>query len=308
MPTAAGSGLPPVFTLADLERWSMKGVFLGVIGHPIGHSISPPMHNAALAAMAEEETDFGNWEYHRFDIKADQLGPALDKMHSLGFRGLNLTIPHKVEAVALLTEIDPAAEQMGAVNTLLWQPQGYKGFNTDGYGLEQALLLGLDVKIENETIILLGAGGAARAAAIHCLQKNCREIWVGNRNQDRLQRLLTRLGQVAPGAKVNGFDLAEPIANLPSEGVLINATSLGLGEGDPSPISLQNFSPRLKVLDMVYNPPETRLLEEARSSGMVAINGLSMLVWQGVRSLEIWTGRVVPVEEMHRAAARALAF
>lgn len=299
--------MPPVFTLADLERWSMKGVFLGVIGHPIGHSISPPMHNAALAAMAEEETDFGNWEYHRFDIKADQLGPALDKMHSLGFRGLNLTIPHKVEAVALLTEIDPAAEQMGAVNTLLWQPQGYKGFNTDGYGLEQALLLGLDVKIENETIILLGAGGAARAAAVHCLQKKCREIWIGNRNQDRLQRILDSLGELEAGNKVNGFDLGDPSVELPTAGVLINATSLGLQEGDPSPISLQSFSPRLKVLDMVYNPVETQFLEEARNRGMVAVNGLSMLVWQGVRSLEIWTGREVPAGEMHGAASQALA-
>ncbi len=307
MPAPAGPGLPAIHTLADLDNWPAKKVSLAVIGHPIGHSISPPMHNAALKAMARDDAKFKEWEYFRFDIRPKNLESALDLMHSRGFRGLNLTIPHKVDAVGLVADIDPAARQMGAVNTLLRQDRGYKGFNTDGFGLEQALLRELGAKIPGQTIIILGAGGAARAAAVHCLQRDCPELWIGNRSRRNLQNLLDILSQTKTEAAVNGFDLSDPPADLPESGVLINATSLGLKKGDPPPISLRKFSQKLKVLDMVYNPPETQLLGEARERGMATANGLSMLVWQGARSLEIWTGREIPAMEMSAAVSRALA-
>jgi len=307
MPGASESGSTPAYTLADLENWPEAGICLGVIGHPIEHSISPQMHNAALAAMATEENGLKEWKYYPFDIRPGQLASALDLMHSRGFRGVNLTIPHKVAAVELLSEIDYSAKTIGAVNTLLWHTGGYQGFNTDGFGLEKALEFDLEAHISGETIVILGAGGAARAAAAHCLLNGCRKLWIGNRNQDHLRNLLTSLDGIESGAPVEGFNLAEPPADLPDRGILINATSLGLKSEDPSPIPLGKISPNLKVLDMVYNPPQTSLLREAKKRGMAAANGLSMLVWQGVRSLEIWTGREVPAGEMSAAASAALA-
>ncbi len=306
MPAPAGTGLPSIHTLVDLDNWPAQKVSLAVIGHPIGHSISPPMHNAALKAMAADDARFKEWEYFRFDILPENLETALNLMHSRGFQGLNLTIPHKVEAVELVADIDPVARQMGAVNTLLRQDRGYKGYNTDGFGLEQALLRELGATISGQTIIILGAGGAARAAAVHCLRNGCLELWIGNRSWKNLQDLLAILSQTKTEAVVKGFDLSDPPTDLPETGILINATSLGLKKGDPPPISLPKFSQRLKVLDMVYNPPETQLLRDAGKRGMAAANGLSMLVWQGARSLEIWTGRKIPAEEMSTAVSRAL--
>ncbi len=306
MPAASESGSTHVYSLADLQNWPTTGVSLGVIGHPISHSISPQVHNAALANMATQEKGFAAWKYHAFDIGPEELAPALKLMHTLGFRGVNLTIPHKVAAVELLSDIDYSVEIMGAVNTLLWDTEGYQGFNTDGFGLEKALELDLGAGISGETIIIMGAGGAARAAAVHCLLSGCKKLWIGNRNQVHLRNLLTFLDGITSDASVEGFDLTELPQNLPESGILINATSLGLKIGDPSAIQIESISPDLKVLDMVYNPPETSLLREAKSRGMAVANGLSMLVWQGVRSLEIWTSREAPVEEMKTAATLAI--
>lgn len=295
------------YALSDLENWSFDGVPLAVLGHPIKHSISPAMHNAALAAMADRDKKFGAWRYFRFDVHPDDLPQALPRLHKAGFKGLNLTIPHKVEAVELVAAIDPVARLMGAVNTLLWQEDGYHGYNSDGYGLEQALKSELETSLDDAVVILLGAGGAARAAAVQCLQSGCRQLWIGNRNQDRLSALLDSIKGHEQFERVKGFDITAPPGDLPDSGILVNATSLGLKADDPQPVSLDRFATTLKVYDMIYNPPETALLKAARSRGMSVANGLSMLVWQGVRSLEIWSETDVPADVMARAAQDALA-
>ncbi len=296
-----------VYSLNDLENWSYTGTSLAVLGHPIEHSISPRMHNAALAEMAAQNERFADWRYFKFDIPPVNLSEALALLHARKFIGINLTVPHKVQAVDLVEAVDPSARDMGAVNTLHWEPGGYHGFNTDGYGFEEALRNDLKAEIGGAEIILLGAGGAARAVAAKCLESGCRTLRIGNRDPGRLKALLDILEKnTATPERLSGFDLLNPPGDLPSAGILVNATSLGLKSGDPPPMALEHFDNALKVYDTIYNPAETALLTEARTRGMAAANGLSMLVWQGVRSLEIWTGSQVPAEVMMTAARQAI--
>lgn len=277
-----------------------------MIGHPIGHSISPDMHNAALSEMAEGDAAFREWKYFRFDIPPDRLSEAIPLFHSHGFRGINLTLPHKVRVLDLLKEIDPVARRMMAVNTLNWQPEGYYGYNSDGFGLSRALESDLGATLADESVIILGAGGAARAAAVQCLECGCRELWIGNRSVSRLKEMISALNEQKNFNRIKGFDLAEIPMELPASGILINATSLGLKEEDPSPIDLNRFDCSLKVFDMIYSPLRTTLMKNAEERGVQTANGFSMLVWQGFRSMEIWSQTKVPVEAMFAAARRAV--
>lgn len=295
------------YTLTDLETWSFEGTALAVVGHPIGHSLSPPMHNAALRVMGESDCRFRDWRYFCFDIPPHQLREAAARFHERRFKGVNLTIPHKVEVLELIEEIDGTAKRMGAANTLVWEENGYRGTNTDGFGLEQALKCDLDFELEDAEVILLGAGGAGRAAAVQCLQKGCRLLYVGNRSQGRLKELLRDLKSQYDASRIVGFDLKRPPSSLLLKGLLINSTSLGLHPGDPAPISLELAGEDLKVFDMIYNREETPLVNAASEVGLRSVNGLSMLVWQGVRSLEIWSEVQVPASVMMTAARRALA-
>ena len=288
--------IPPwnrVYHLEDLEGWTFPGPSLAVLGHPIGHSLSPVIQNAALERMAGR---FADWRYFAFDLPVERLREGLSTFHEKNFAGLNLTIPHKVEALKLSAGVDPVARRMGAVNTLIRQDVGYFGRNTDGYGIQTALKQDLGAELSAANIIVLGAGGASRAAVVQCLEAGCRKVWVGNRSEDRLQELVRVVGD--ENSRLATFPLSELPLDLPDSLVLINATSLGLKEDNPAPAALGLFPDRLKVYDMIYNPPETALLRDARKLGMPAANGLSMLVHQAARSLQYWTGAEVPVDAM----------
>ena len=311
----------PIYTLADLDSWSPNGTTLAVLGHPIKHSLSPQMHNAALARMAQSDPRFAAWRYVRFDIAPDDLPLALEKLHACGFLGLNLTLPHKILAFDRIASLDPAVRPIGAVNTLLRTPHGWHGYNTDGYGLASAVRENLRVELAGTPVILLGAGGAARGAAVECLQRGCAGLWIANRTRATLDALLAQLAPLANGIPLHGFDptaqgacgstgsLAS--APLPPAGALvINATSAGLKPTDPLPLDLAALAARARpagVYDMVYNPPETALLAQARALGLPTANGLSMLVHQGARSLQIWSAAAVPVPTMHAAVIAAIA-
>lgn len=290
-----------VYQLADIEAGRFPSTPLAVVGHPIKHSLSPVMHNAALAQMRRTNPKFDDWCYYKFDIEPQRLPEALMKFHACGFVGLNLTVPHKVEAVPYVAGLERNAKLMGAVNTLKRKAVGYHGYNTDGYGLAQCLLKNLNVRFKDSDIILLGAGGAARGAAVEALLSGCRSLWIGNRNQQRLGDLLDDLIPLAKGDQLHGFEINNPPAELPRDGVLINATSLGLKDTDPAPISLDSFRSDLRVMDMVYNPPETTLIKQARSRTMFTSNGLDMLIHQGAKALEIWSEATVPVQAMEEA-------
>lgn len=281
---------------------------LAVLGHPVGHSLSPAMHNAVLRHWAASDGRWANWRYEKIDVPPGRLPEALARLHDLRYAGLNLTIPHKVEAVPLVCEIDPQAARLGAVNTLLWKPHGWAGANTDGYGLSRAVETELGRPLQGAVIVQLGAGGAARAVAAQCLLSGCAELWIGNRDQDRLNELLAILMTPgAPAIPLRGFDLRDPPADLPRRALLINVTSLGLRPDDPPPIDPDLFEDGSAVYDSTYGRHQSRLLRAALARGWPAANGLSMLVWQGARSLELWTGRTPPADLMRAAAEEALA-
>lgn len=295
----------PVLTLADLDDWTFSGTAVAVLGHPIKHSISPAMHNAALAEMAADDPRYGSWRYFRFEVHPDDLPNALPRFHAKGFHGLNLTVPHKILAYSRVASVDPAARPVGAINTLRATPAGWQGFNTDGYGLATAVREELGLTLAGTPIILLGAGGAARGAAVECLQQGCSSLWIGNRTRGNLDALLAQLAPLAANIPRKGFDLTAP-GELPSHALVINATSAGLKEADPIPLDLAHVPHPVGVYDMIYNPPATPLLTQARALDIPHANGLSMLIHQGARALEIWTGRPVPVEAMRKAAQAAL--
>ena len=299
----------PPLQLEDLSAFPPGQVGLAVLGFPISHSISPDLHNSALSKLGESEEHFLHWRYDKIEVRASELPEALPRLAALGYRGINLTIPHKVEVLPLVDSIDEEARIMGAVNTLAWDGNGWKGYNTDGYGLEKALLEDLDATIGDSSIVVLGAGGAARAAAAKCLLSGCGRVLVANRSPSRLKEMEEALGREFGGDRIRFFALSEitgEIKGAPSP-LIINATSLGLAEADPSPLSLDGLSSSTKVYDMVYNPPETALLKEAGMAGMAWANGLSMLVHQAARALEIWTGEQVCHESMLACAGNVMA-
>lgn len=279
-----------VLTLADLDAWAFTGTALAVLGHPIKHSLSPLMHNTALAEMAREDGQYADWKYFRFDVPPADLTQALVALHIRGFQGINLTVPHKILAVKEVAHIDQAARAVGAINTLQRTTAGWTGYNTDGYGLAAAVQESLGLELQDRHVILIGAGGAARGAAVECLQRRCASLWIANRTVDNLERLLTTLHPITNGVPLHGFSSGKIPANLPSHALVINATSAGLRAEDPTPIALASLPQPSGVFDMIYNPPVTPLLALAKQLGLPEANGLSMLVHQGAKALEIWSG------------------
>jgi len=296
----------PIHTLADLADWSFPGTALAVIGHPIAHSLSPVIHNAALAALARTEPRFAAWRYFKFDIAPADLPAALAGFHRHNFRGLNLTVPHKSLVMDHLASADSFVRAAGAANTLSRVETGWQGANTDGYGLATALQQQLGATLAGAHVVLLGAGGAARGAAVECLRARCATLWIGNRTAASLATLLDELAPLAGATALQGFDLARPPATLPAGALVINATSLGLKPDDPAALDLKTIAKPAAVFDMIYRPPQTALLRQAAELGIAHVHGLGMLVHQGARSLSLWTGATVPVAVMQAAADAAL--
>lgn len=294
------------YTVDDLDEFEFAGTSLAVIGHPVRHSVSPAMHNAAIAKLRAQNSRFADWAYYRFDVPPEEFAAAVPRFYEHNFLGLNLTIPHKVQAMDLIKGVSPDAERMGAVNTLVWNEFGYDGFNTDGYGLKTGLRQDLDFDLTGGTVILLGSGGAARAAAVQCVLDECGKLYVGNRTPSRLDGLMSIVHEMPGGHAAEAFALNAPPDDLPETGVLINATSLGLKAEDPAPFDVSLLPQGWKVYDMIYNPSATTLLREASARGLAVANGLSMLVHQGARSLEIWSRAEVDAPAMMTAACHAL--
>jgi len=295
------------YALSDLDNWTFEGTALAVLGHPIKHSVSPQMHNAALAEMAKRDPRFATWKYFRFDIAPEDLPVALGKLHARNFHGINLTVPHKVIAFDFISDVVLSAQPIGAINTLMRVKDSWRGYNTDGYGLSNAikeeLLLVLS---ENIDVLLLGAGGAARGAAVECLQSGVRSLYIANRTASTRDALIAQIKPLAHKIPVHGLDPAKLPNDLPENLLVINATSAGLKPTDSLPIDLTALPRPRAAFDMIYNPPETPLLTQARALGIPAANGLGMLVHQGARALEIWSEAAVPVDVMRTAVHSAM--
>ena len=299
-----------VYTLADLKSWEAKGkssVRLGVFGDPVAQSLSPQMQNAALESEGLKES------YGRFQISAEELESSLDLVRRLNFVGINLTLPHKADALDLMDEVDTAARQCGAINTVLVEGENLVGFNTDGLGFLHAIRSEFSVDLRDLRVLLLGAGGGAgRAIALQCAIENCERLVLVNRTLEKAQEIAKELAPYFSGSRVLG-----PVARLQAipwdEGLLrsqiantdlvVNATPVGMKRSDPALLSASLLAPHLMVYDTIYTPARTPLLAAAADAGALGANGLSMLLHQGARSFEIWFGRKAPLDAM-RAALR----
>ncbi len=300
----SGPAAHPTLTLADLDAWPSGVVGLAVLGRPVAHSLSPAMHAAALADLARADPAFAAWRYVKIEIAPEELGAALPRLHAAGFRGLNLTVPHKEAALAHAAAGDAFVRAAAAANTLVRAAQGWTAFNTDGGGLADALREELGAGLARRAVVLLGAGGAARAAAVQCCRSGASALWIGNRGADRLAALLRDLAPLAGATALRGFALDAPPSDLPVDALVVNATTAGLRADDPPPVDLRRLPRPAGVYDMTYNPPETALLRQAAALGVPRANGLGMLVHQGARSLALWTGRI-PRTDLMRAAVEA---
>ena len=263
----------------------------GIFGDPIEHSLSPVMQNAALLALGESAC------YHAFRVSQEDLEAALLGAKAMGFSGLNLTIPLKEKALELdILKLDPLAGAIGAVNTIRFTENGLVGYNTDGWGALLALF-DAGVEIRGRNVLIIGAGGAARAIA-YTMQEEGAEISIANRSIKRAQDLAA---QVA----TTGYSLLD-LDNLISKAdIIINCTSVGMRDGDSRIVAPGLLHSRQAVFDIVYNR-QTDLLLDARAAGAVAVDGVMMLVHQGAKALEIWTGKRAPVQIMESAVREAL--
>mgnify|MGYP001006319316 FL=1 len=278
----------------------MKQIF-GVFGNPIAHSLSPTMHNSAFSALGMDCI------YHAFKVRPDKLEKAILGAEAMGFGGLNLTVPLKEVAVKLdCIKLDPLAERIGAVNTIVFGETGeIKGYNTDGLGAKQALREAA-VEMRGSKIVVAGAGGAARAIAFQ-LAADGAEIIVINRTEGRAIELAQDISAAALPGKVEGRGLSGLKTLLQDADVLINTTTLGMHpNADTAIATAEELHSGLTVFDIVYNPLETRLLKEAKASGAKPVSGVSMLVYQGAEAFRLWTGIEPPVELMKKTVLEAL--
>lgn len=274
---------------------------LGVLGHPISHSLSPVMHNAAIQAMHID------YVYVPFHVLPDNLGRAVEGIRALEMAGVNVTIPHKERIIQYLDEVSDRALEIGSVNTVTNVDGVLRGDTTDGPGFLRSAEA-VWGKLDGCRALILGAGGSAKAVAFALARAGC-EIAVANRTYERAVELVGGLRAVLGERPIEAVELRdEGLADRAGRAdLLVNTTSVGMHpdvNGIPLPPDLLHRN--LKVYDLVYNPLKTRLVEEAERRGAQAVTGLGMLVHQGALSLEIWTGVKPPVDVMAQAAADAL--
>lgn len=262
----------------------------GIIGNPVSHSLSPVMHNRAFAAVEE------NGVYVPFPV--EDVEAAIAGLRGLGVQGASVTIPHKVSVIRLLDLVDPVARQIGAVNTIhcVQTEAGVElhGSNTDWVGANRALED--HITLAGKSVVLLGAGGAARAIGFGLKQAGA-SVLVCSRTEQSGRALADDLGcHWTPIDRVDGL----------AADILVNATSVGMKPDiDTTLVSEKQLGTYQVVMDIVYAPLQTRLLREAENQGCVTVNGLEMLLYQGVAQFELWTGRDAPVEVMRRALLKA---
>lgn len=268
---------------------------LGVIGHPIRHTLSPQMHNAAFAASGLD------YVYLPMEVRPVDLAAAVGGARALGFRGFNVTMPHKEAILPLLDDLDRAAEVSGAVNTVVIEESGLRGANTDVSGFVDACREA-GVSLEEATVLVVGAGGAAAAIAVAALGEDARELRMINRSRSRAERLGERLRKAYPGAKVSVYDGSDPRAAARGAHVLVNATYLGMKDDDPLPAPAGYLEQDTAICDAVYRPgTETGLIRLAREKGHRTVPGRRMLLYQGVQAQRMWTGRDPDVQAMSEA-------
>jgi shikimate dehydrogenase len=276
-----------------------------VIGNPVAHSLSPQLHQPALNELKLD------CRYIRVEVPEGQVNEAFEKMYAAGIRGINVTVPHKLEALEACHQVDPAASSMGAVNTIVFNTEGQRtGFNTDGPGFVRAIREEFGMDLGDLRVIIIGAGGGAgRAIATQCALEGCPQLILANRTLEKLTPMreeLTRLTQSekleGPRDRIEIHSLDDPILEdaIGASELIINTTSVGLKSSDPAPFPPHWVEPHHLVYDTIYNPSRTHLLRDAEGQGARIANGLSLLLHQGALSLEHWLNQDAPVDAMRQ--------
>lgn len=279
-------------------RLDSQTVLHGVFGDPIKHSKSPIMHNRAFRELGL------NAAYVAFHVGPGKLKAAVEGIRALQFRGVNVTIPHKVEVMEYLDEIDEHARVIGAVNTIVNDNGRLKGYNTDGIGYVRSLQEEAGFRVRGKRVLMLGAGGAARGVAYALAREGASAMWIANRTVDKAEQLASTVSGMTRSSGI-GY---EQIADIRVEvDLIVHNTSVGMHPNvDEVLIDTSWFHEGLTVSDLVYNPLETRLLREAKARGAQTHGGLGMFIYQGAYAFEYWTGLPAPVAAMRETVEAAL--
>jgi shikimate dehydrogenase len=261
----------------------------GVIGHPVRHSLSPALYNAAFEALGLD------WAFLAFDVAEGSGGAAVEAMRTLGIEGMSVTMPHKEAAAASVDRLSPTASRLGAVNCVGLVGDALVGENTDGAGFVDALRLDEGFDVAGRRCLVLGAGGAARAVVLALAGAGAGDVAVWGRTAAR----------AAVAAELGGRVVEDP-ASVDYD-LLVNATPVGMPDSPGLPVPVSVVRPGTLVVDLIYHPPVTPLLEAARAAGAVGVNGLGMLIHQAAHQFRLWTGEDPPLEAMSAAAVAAIA-
>ena len=281
-----------------------KPIPFALLGHPVGHSLSPAMHNAAFKALGLRAN------YSLLDVQPGDIPRALEDLRQKQYGGLNITIPHKEAAYRFLAAkhaLSDTAQLLQSVNTVVFRPDGsLLGDNTDAPGFLDALKESFRASPRGKRILLLGCGGAGRALALVCAMQGAESILVADLNLAARRRLLLALRKAAPGLPVAGVSLDRAQIAARDCDLIIHATPVGMHPGDPSLLPSAAFRKGQIVFDLIYNPALTPLLATAQAAGARTANGLGMLLHQGARAFHLWTGRKAPIPVMRAALEKAL--
>ena len=281
------------------ERITGHTGLLALLGSPVGHSGSPAMYNYSFEKLGLD------YAYVAFDVKEDEMEQAISAMRLFKMRGCNVTMPGKNIAVKFMDELSPAAELIGAVNTIVNDDGKLTGHNTDGIGFVQNLREN-GVEVKGKKITIAGGGGAATAMQVQCALDGAREITIFNKKDAFFERTLQtaeKIRNAVDGIVVNVYDIddvAKMTEEILSSDIFANATIVGMKPLDDQSVvkDLSAFHKDLVVCDAVYNPIETKLLREAKEAGCKCVGGKGMLLWQGVAAFKLYTGQDMPVEEV----------
>jgi shikimate dehydrogenase len=273
-----------------------------VLGHPVAHSLSPRMHNAALQEMGL------NAVYTAHDVHPEHLLEVLQAMRHMGYGGCNMTVPLKEIAFRGLQDIDESAQHLGAVNTVRFHDHGMTAYNTDGVGFIRSVEEDLGESVKGAQVCIAGVGGSGRAIAISCAEQGAAGLTLLARKVEKAKQLASEIQMICPGFPVTcstGDTTTWPALSREAD-LVVNATPLGMKEGEESVLPAEAFKPGQAAYDLIYMTPETAFTRAAREGGARTCNGLGMLLYQGVYALEIWLEREPPVATMRRVLEEAV--
>ena len=275
---------------------SGKSRIYGLLGDPVAHSLSPLMHNTAFSQQNIDAV------YVPFHVSPQQLAPAIDGLRALNVAGVNVTIPHKETILPFLDEVDPVARLIGAVNTVVNNSGKLIGYNTDTSGFIRAIHQELNFNPKNRTILLLGAGGACRAAAVGLASTGVKSIIIANRQLSRAEILIDHLRPHFSSVhfKASNYNDNSYIEALSTADLIVNTTSVGLKKEKLNFLPLEDIKGGALIYDMIYSLPETPLIRSVRSMGLLGADGLGMLAAQGEDAFFLWTGIKLPTGYMRK--------